>query len=200
MPCFASSRGTMSKANHSAIQKGLTQTAVCIYLEQFKTEERCKQHKTRVSFSPKPFRYTSSAYIRTADRIYNRRPTQMPMSWNSLSLISEIQELARFFGCRLVARLFPVNTAVEDTKVAQEVVYSIIKNNLPVGRRIRHRCRTSWPTLHPEARWMHSGARWCSFWGAGTNDDDFLQIRRWAQTGYVRPWKILPWNSNMKFF
>ena len=51
--------------------------------------------------------------------------------------------LTRFFGCRLVTRLFPVNTAVEDTTVAQEVVYPVIKNNLPVGRRSRHRCRTS---------------------------------------------------------
>lgn len=65
------------------------------------------------------------------------------MSWNSLSVISEMQELTRFIGCRLVARLFPVNMAVEDTIVAQEVVYPVIKNNLPVGRRIRHRCRTS---------------------------------------------------------
>jgi predicted transcriptional regulator len=50
MLCFASSRGTMGKANHSAIQKGLTQTAVCIYLEKYKTEEKHKHHKMRVSF------------------------------------------------------------------------------------------------------------------------------------------------------
>jgi len=144
MPCFASSRGTMSKANHSAIQKGLTQTAVCIYLEKCNTAEKCKKHKTRVKFSPKPFRCTSpGAYIRATQSIYNRRPTQMPMSWNSLSIISEMQELTRFFGCRLVARLFPVNMAVEDATVAQEVDYPVIKNNLPVGRRIRHLCRTS---------------------------------------------------------
>ena len=48
MLCFASSRGTMSKANHSAIQKGLTRTAVCIYLEKCKTEEKCKQYIKRV--------------------------------------------------------------------------------------------------------------------------------------------------------
>jgi hypothetical protein len=65
------------------------------------------------------------------------------MPWNSFSVISEMEELTRFFGCCLVARLFLVNMAVEDTTVAQEVVYPVIKNNLPVGRRIRHRCRTS---------------------------------------------------------
>lgn len=54
-----------------------------------------------------------------------------------------MQELTRFFGCRLVARIFPVNMALKDTTVAQETVYPVIKNNLPVGRRIRHRCRTS---------------------------------------------------------
>jgi hypothetical protein len=75
MPCFASSRGTMSKANHSAIQKGLTQTAVCIYLEKCKTEEKCKQHKIRVSFSLKPF---STSGRRTAFTIGAPHRCQCP--------------------------------------------------------------------------------------------------------------------------
>lgn len=44
------SRGTTSQANHSATQKGPTQSAVCIYLGKCKTEEKCKQHRARVSF------------------------------------------------------------------------------------------------------------------------------------------------------
>ena len=39
-------------------------------------------------------------------------------------------ELTRFFGCCLIARLFPVNMAVEDTTVAQEVVYPVINTFL----------------------------------------------------------------------
>ena len=74
-PCFASSRGTTSKANHSAIQKGLTQTAVWIYLEKYETEGKCKQHKTRVSFSPKPF---STAERRTAFTIGAPHRCQCP--------------------------------------------------------------------------------------------------------------------------
>jgi len=45
MPFFPPSCGTVSQANHSAIQKGLTQTAVCIYLENVKLKEKASNIK-----------------------------------------------------------------------------------------------------------------------------------------------------------